>query len=476
MKWGIVGAGRIAHRFSQSLKNFDGCELYAVACRSQQKADAFAKEHGAKIAYAGYDAIVNDGNVDAVYISVPHQYHFTWIMKCLNAKKAVLCEKPACLSEEEMKEVIACAKKQHVLFMEAMKERFQPTYQRVVECVRQGIIGKLTSISTSFCNIVPPSFLESSYLSDPASKGCLSDLGIYGIAWIEDFTESIPTLSHLYADEKDGVYTYIRAEMQAGDVRCTIECGMDRDSKKQTILTGTKGSIVVTPMHRPLQAMIYTDQKDVVDLPYVCDDFYGEILEFVSLFEARRIESTKMSFMDSLHCAKILDRIDAGMHMDTHALELLQEEEQCLSFPIFTKDMMEYLGALLKMNQRYFERSAIVQIIDEETNEICFSYIPEGKEKNALYLNGKRNVMKETGHSSLYAWVEHEVYGKHSAMQKGFPKYCLSAGGFPIYVNGVLKYSVLVSGLHEGQDHELIRMCLYAMKNMDEKRYPYRMV
>lgn len=102
MKWGIIGAGRIAHRFASSLKHVEGCTLQAVSCRTLQKAEIFQTEHDALKAYGSFDAIVNDPQVEAVYISTPHQFHYAWIMKCLQAHKAVLVEKPACLSAEEM--------------------------------------------------------------------------------------------------------------------------------------------------------------------------------------------------------------------------------------------------------------------------------------------------------------------------------------------------------------------------------------
>lgn len=98
IRWGIIGAGRIAHRFVAALQNETDSQLYAISCRTQGKADAFACQYGNIKAYAGFDHIVNDPDVDAVYISVPHAYHKEWIIQCLKAGKPVLCEKPLCLS------------------------------------------------------------------------------------------------------------------------------------------------------------------------------------------------------------------------------------------------------------------------------------------------------------------------------------------------------------------------------------------
>lgn len=472
MRWGILGAGRIAHRFASSLEHIDGCELYAVSCRTQDKADAFSKQHHAKKAYAGFDSIVNDPDIDAVYIATPHQYHLEWILKCLKAKKAVLCEKPACMHAKEMQQVIQCAKENNTLFMEAMKTRFVPLYQEVKKQIQSGVIGSVQSMHVSLCNAMDLDAMKDSYIMNPSSGGVLTDTGIYCISWIEDYLKHDYVLKHVYANIKDDVNLYTRAEMSFSNVQVTFECAMDRDGKKEITITGTKGSITIDTMHRPQSATIYTNHKEVLEIPYLYDDFYGQLKEFVSLYQNHQVESEVMTFDSSLRCMEIMDCIASGLQYTPTTLQLLDQEEAEFDFPTLDDNTIQYLAALLQMNQRYFTRSAAIQIVDMQ-DKVIFSYIPEGKEKNQVYLQGKGNVVKQTKHSSFYVYVKHQLDHSYDDLCHDFPSYCVSGGGYPLKENGKLKYIVMVSGMHEGEDHALIRQCLYQMKGSVEPDFPY---
>lgn len=472
MKWGILGSGRIAHRFARSLEHIEGCELYAISCRTQQKADAFFKEHHASKAYAGFDCIVNDEEIDAVYIATPHQFHIEWILKCLKAHKAVLCEKPACMNADEMQQVMQCAKENNTLFMEAMKTRFEPVYQEVKKQIQSGVIGPIQSMHVCLCNAVDLDTLKGSYLLDPSSGGVLTDTGIYCISWIEDYLKQDYTLNHVYANIKNDVNLYTRAEMSFSDVQVTLECAMDRDNGRQVTINGTKGSVTIDTMHRPQLAYLYTDHKEVIEIPYMYDDFYGQLQEFVTLYQNHAIESQVMPLTSSLRCCEIMDCIAHGLQYNPTTLHLLDTEESDFDFAQLDEQAMQYLGALLQMNQRYFPRSAAIQIKDMQEN-VVFSYIPEGKDKNLVYLQGKENVVKHTNHSSFYVYVKHQLDGSYDDLCHDFSTYCVSGGGYPLKENGKLKFIVLVSGMHEGEDHELIRQCLYQMKGSEEPDFPY---
>lgn len=309
MKWGIIGAGRIAHRFVQSLENFENCELYAVSCRTQQKADAFKGQHHAKIAYAGFEKIVNDPNIDAVYIATPHPYHCEWILKCLKAKKAVLCEKPACMNANEMHQVIQCTKENHVLFMEAMKTRFIPLYQEIKNRITNQEIGEILSIETSLCNEMDLEMIQGTYLVDPNSGGVLTDTGIYCIAWLEDYLKDSYTIDSVETNIQSNINLYTNAKLHFGEVSAVMECAMDRKKDRHAIIQGTKGKIVVEDLHRPQKSIIETNHVEELNIPYIVDDFYGQLEEFIGLWKHNQTESEIMSLESSLRCAQIMDVI-----------------------------------------------------------------------------------------------------------------------------------------------------------------------
>src|SRR3954468_9439208 len=101
IRWGILGAGRIAHKFAADLKLVQDAELIAVGSRSQQTADEFGREFGLKYCHDSYESLAQNSEVDVIYIATPHVYHHQNTLLCLQYKKAVLCEKPFAMNIRE---------------------------------------------------------------------------------------------------------------------------------------------------------------------------------------------------------------------------------------------------------------------------------------------------------------------------------------------------------------------------------------
>lgn len=134
VRWGVLGAGHISHRFASSLKKADGAQLVAAAGRTAAHVEDFCRAFSIDAAHchvsvadsgdAAYDALIADPDVDAIYLALPHGMHMRWACRALRAGKAVLCEKPAVLSEEEALSIASTSRECGVLFMEAMKIGF----------------------------------------------------------------------------------------------------------------------------------------------------------------------------------------------------------------------------------------------------------------------------------------------------------------------------------------------------------------
>ena len=104
IKWGVLGTAGIAASCTiPGMKKAENCELYAVAGRSLEKAESFKQRFGFEKAYEGYEALLADPEVQAVYIPLPNDIHCEWVIKALNAKKYVLCEKPIAMNETELR-------------------------------------------------------------------------------------------------------------------------------------------------------------------------------------------------------------------------------------------------------------------------------------------------------------------------------------------------------------------------------------
>lgn len=475
IRWGIIGAGRIANRFVKALEHERDSVLYAVSCRTQEKADAFAEKHGNPIAYAGFENILKDENVDAVYLATPHAYHKEWIIRCLKAGKPVLCEKPLCLNEEEVDEIIAVSQETGVLCMEAMKTRFVPLYSQIRKTVNEGVIGTVTGIETSFCSQADLS-VEGRYYTDPVGGGSLLDGGIYNAAWIEDYAPADLHLDSLHAIVKNEVDIYTEAVLKSDSFTAVLECAFDRNRPKNAVIHGTKGTIVVENLHRPVKAEIIADNEHryTIEKPYEYDDFYSQIHHFVTLIQQGKKESDVVPLSVSKRCAHILDIIAKGYRYDEHAIELLEKQEETLQYASFDySDAMKLVNTVLKLQKEY-DRTVSVSVYDEEKNLEIIRVLQDGKtEANLMYMNGKRNAAKDCGHSSLYAYVQALVHNETPAYDR---EHCPSGGAFPIRVNGEWKYTVAVSGLHEGKDHEIMIRALEAVLNRKCESFPYMMV
>ena len=132
IRWGIIGLGNIAHKFAKDLLTVNDAQLYAVASRSLENANIFASKYNAEKAYGSYEELVKDRNLDAVYIATPHSFHKDHTFLCLKHGIAVLCEKPFAINGNEVNEMIAKAKENDVLLMEALCTSVLPHYQFAV--------------------------------------------------------------------------------------------------------------------------------------------------------------------------------------------------------------------------------------------------------------------------------------------------------------------------------------------------------
>ena len=315
IRWGILGAGKIAHRFAASLRRQPGSILAAISCRSAEKAAAFAALHSVGTAYIGHNALLADQNIDAIYLALPHGLHKEWAVKALEAGKAVLCEKPAALNAGETRSIAGAARSNGTLFMEAMKPRFVPLYPQVKACLASGVIGKVTAIETSYCNAMPFEKMGGTYHTQPGHGGALLDGGIYCASWLEDLLPGAPELVKVYTSVKDGIDHYTDAYLRFSGQSARLECAFDRARPRQAVLRGTNGSIVVEELHRPQTMTVCPDDQPpyTVTAAYEVDDFYGQIDHFVRCLEAGKTESDIMPLSASVRCARILDAVRAGL-------------------------------------------------------------------------------------------------------------------------------------------------------------------
>ena len=180
--WGVIGPGRIAHRFALSIGVLDDACLYAVASHSSDKAQAFADEYGAKKIFSDYSELARCEEVDAVYVATTNPYHHTAAITCLDAGKPVLCEKPLTLNAAQAEDIINTAKRTNTFFMEGMWTRFLPHIVQVRKWIAEGMIGAPRMVKADFC-IHTNSASDDRWLNIDQGGGALLDLGIYPLSF-----------------------------------------------------------------------------------------------------------------------------------------------------------------------------------------------------------------------------------------------------------------------------------------------------
>ncbi len=186
MKFAILGCGHIATKMAAAVKAIEnrGVEAYAVASRSLEKAEKFAKDYGFGRAYGSYEELAKDPAVDLIYIATPHSEHYNNILLCLEHGKNLLVEKAFTANALMASEVIALAKEKGVFLSEAMWTRFLPAVQMVKDLILAGKIGKVESVDADFS--MPLSHIERLRKPELAG-GALLDLGIYSLTFADIF-------------------------------------------------------------------------------------------------------------------------------------------------------------------------------------------------------------------------------------------------------------------------------------------------
>jgi len=186
VRWGIIGTGRITHQFVQDFEYVANGEVMAVASRAQDSADRFAAQYGIERAYGTYGQLLEDPDVDAVYIATPHTLHYQNTMDAIQARKHVLCEKPFTVSVRESRNLFHLAEQSSVFVMEAMWTYFLPAIRKALEWVGQGRIGKLRQVKADFGYPLLPFDPDRREYKAELAGGCLLEMGIYpvALAWL----------------------------------------------------------------------------------------------------------------------------------------------------------------------------------------------------------------------------------------------------------------------------------------------------
>ena len=227
VKWGVLGTADIARGHTiPGMLQAEHCELYAIAGRKLEKAKSYQEMFEFKKAYASYDELLADPDVEAVYIPLPNDLHCEWTVKALKAKKHVLCEKPLAVSEAQAAEMFRAARENGVFLMEAFAYLHSPFVQAVKAELDAGTIGEVRYLESAFVTGRRPD--TDIRLKRENYGGALYDLGCYAVSmamWMLEKEPDTVLASAQFSDQKIDLFTSALLLYENGAV-ANLDCGM----------------------------------------------------------------------------------------------------------------------------------------------------------------------------------------------------------------------------------------------------------
>jgi predicted dehydrogenase len=242
VRWGILGTGFIAGLQTQDLAE-NGFTVQAVGSRNAESSKAFSEKFSIPSAYASYEALVADPDVDVVYIASPHTYHHAHALLALNAGKHVLVEKPFTINAREAQEIFALAEAKGLVALEAMWSRFLPHMIRLREIIAEGSLGQIRKVTASHNQNLPKD--PAHRLNDPAlGGGALLDLGVYPVSFAIDVLGIPDTIRASASMTATGVDRQTAAIFEYADgQQALVDCALDTASNNRAVVIGTEGWI-----------------------------------------------------------------------------------------------------------------------------------------------------------------------------------------------------------------------------------------
>jgi predicted dehydrogenase len=314
IRWGILGTGNIARQFARGLKAVDDGVLTAVGSRTQEAADKFGDEYRAAHRHASYEALANDPEVEVIYISTPHPFHYENMLLCLNAGKHVLCEKPFAMNTRQAREAVALARSKKLFLMEAMWTRYVPAVVQAKRWVDSGAIGDVKMVQADLC--FRATFNPEHRLFNPAlGGGALLDVGIYPLSFasfILGAPESIQTRATMGAtgvDEQNAMLLGYKSGAIA-----LLSSAVHTSQPIEAMIAGDTGTIrLAEPFFRSDKVTLIRpgQSEEVRFFPHKSNGYEWEAMEVQACLRAGKLESAIMPLDETLQIMQTMDAIRA---------------------------------------------------------------------------------------------------------------------------------------------------------------------
>ncbi len=311
MRVGIMGAGIIAKKMALTLNLMEETTCYAIASRSLEKAQDFAKENKVEKAYGSYEEMLLDEEVELVYIATPHSHHYECAMLCLKYKKPVLCEKAFMANAAQTKEVLEAFERENIFITEAIWTRYLPSRVMVEEAIAAGEIGQVTMASG---NLGYELTKIERLMKPELAGGALLDVGVYPLNFIsmvlgteveEIITSCTKTETGVDAQNAT-ILKYKNGTM--GIAHSSLLSG----TEQMGVVYGTKGYLIAEEINNITKIKVYDSNRNLKwerKVPEQITGFEDEVRACVLTVQEGRLECHEMSHAETLRMMELMDEL-----------------------------------------------------------------------------------------------------------------------------------------------------------------------
>lgn len=308
-KVGIVGAGWIAEKAAITLSGLPGFSCYAIASRSQEKADAFARRWGVEKAYGSYSAMLEDPAVDLVYVATPHSHHFDITREALEKGFPCLVEKAFMANRNQAAAIIELSRKKKVFLAEAIWTRYQPAVEMVRSIIRDGRIGEPRLITATLGYSMGN---KERIMRADLCGGALLDLGVYALNFVRMFCDRpIVSIGSQCVKTPTGMdWSNAVSIVLGGGILANVQSSACCVGDNIGVIAGTEGNIIIDNINNPQSIRINGPDRVFVEELKVPSQITGYEYQFVACRDAiveGLLEPPQMPLEETLYIMELMD-------------------------------------------------------------------------------------------------------------------------------------------------------------------------
>ena len=309
MRVGIIGTGWIAEKAAITLNGMDNCEALAVGSRSQEKAEAFASKWGIAKAHGSYRELIDDPDVDLVYVGTPHSHHFDVTKEALLAGKPCLVEKAFMANYRQAEEIVDLARERKVFLAEAIWTRYQPVVGMVRQLMKDGRIGipRLLTATLGYSMGEKPRIMRPDLCG-----GALLDLGVYALNFVRMFfpADIVSMESQCVKSDTGMDLTNAISLVLSDGMLCNLQSSAACVGDNIGVIAGTEGNLIIDNINNPQQITVNGPDRTYIETIHVPKQVTGYEYQFAACRQALidgLLEPREMPHAETLYVMQLMD-------------------------------------------------------------------------------------------------------------------------------------------------------------------------